>query len=98
MGAYEWVQFTLTVTVEGEGVVTSMPEGINCGVSCTAAFEYGEAVTLVASAAEAHRLGSWGGGCTGNGACLVTLTGDQSVTARFELAHYPIYLPRIGRE
>ncbi|MDH3976007.1 MAG: chitobiase/beta-hexosaminidase C-terminal domain-containing protein, partial [Deltaproteobacteria bacterium] len=68
----------------GNGTVTSSPAGINCGLNCTATFTTGSTVMLTASSDDASSFTGWsGGGCSGTGTCLVTLTADTTVTATF---------------
>jgi hypothetical protein len=70
----------------GSGTVTSSPSGINCGSSCSAAFNPGTKVTLTAHAASGSKFAGWsGGGCSGTGTCQVTMSSNQTVTANFKL-------------
>ncbi|NOS81443.1 MAG: hypothetical protein HOP32_07680 [Nitrospira sp.] len=71
---------TLSVTLAGSGNVTSNPTGLNCGATCSADFSNGTAVTLTATGAG---FTGWSGGCTGTGACVVTLNANTAVTATF---------------
>ena len=74
----------LEVVVEGEGVVRSDPSGIQCGQDCTALFQYGNMVQLVAEPGPGGRFLGWTGACSGSGeTCVVTLGETQNVTARF---------------
>src|SRR5262249_57052425 len=58
--------------------------GISCGTTCSASFTTGTAVTLTATPAAGSTFIGWsGGGCTGTGACNVTMSATQSVTATF---------------
>jgi hypothetical protein len=77
--------FTLTVNEAGTGSgnVTSTPAGINCPETCSAGFAGGTQVTLTQSAADGSTFAGWSGGCTGTGACVVTVTAATSVTATF---------------
>jgi hypothetical protein len=64
------------------GSVTSIPTGIDCGSSCISRFGLGTAVELSTQNAPGFRHSDWsGGGCSGNGACDLTLDGDTTVTA-----------------
>lgn len=74
----------LTVGKAGSGEVRSEPTGILCGDSCTASFESGTRVTLVATPAAGFRFVRWEEGCTGPGECGVTLDAATSVRAVFE--------------
>ncbi|MEJ2541853.1 MAG: hypothetical protein P8188_18115 [Gemmatimonadota bacterium] len=80
--------FTLDVTVSGSGsgVVTSTPEGIDCGSDCQEPYPEGSTVTLTAEADAGSTFDGWeGAGCTGTDPCAVTLDQDQTVTATFTL-------------
>lgn len=78
--------FPLGVAVTGNGSVSSLPAGINCGTTCTASFATNTVVTLTATAAQGQVLQSWGGACSGNTACSVTMSEARNVTATFVAA------------
>jgi predicted lipoprotein with Yx(FWY)xxD motif len=96
---------TLTVTNAGtgSGTVQSSPAGIEaCASSCAHAFSDGTAVTLTATPDGYSTFAGWsGGGCTGTGACQLTVNADTGVTATFNTAggggygtyEYPAYPP-----
>ena len=73
----------------GSGTVASSlffrsPERINCGSICEAYYPNGTIVALGASANAGSTFAGWsGGGCSGTGTCLVTLTADTNITATF---------------
>src|SRR5437870_9076175 len=72
---------TRTPSPTGSGTVTSAPVGINCGVTCTASFASGTAVTLTATPAAGSTFTGWsGGGCSGTGMCVVTVSAATTVT------------------
>lgn len=77
----------LTVTLAGtSGSVLSQPAGVACGVDCTELYAHGTTVTLTASPVGTSTFAGWsGGGCSGTGPCVVTLTSDVTVTATFSL-------------
>ncbi|HLN59316.1 MAG TPA: PKD domain-containing protein [Thermoanaerobaculia bacterium] len=83
--------FTLTVnkTGAGTGTVSSTPSGISCGTACSASFPQGTVVTLTATPDAGFSLSGWGGACSGTGACSVTMSGAQSVTATFAATPAP---------
>jgi hypothetical protein len=70
----------------GSGTVVGTPPGIICGASCSASYPNNTAVTLTATPATGSVFSGWtGGGCSGTGACTVTLTANSSVQAQFDL-------------
>ena len=74
----------LDVSKTGSGSVTSSPNGINCGTSCSASYANGASVTLTASAATGYSFSGWGGACSGTSAsCTVSMTAARSATATF---------------
>jgi hypothetical protein len=81
--------YTLSVAVAGTGAgsVASTTVGINCGASCSATVTSGTVVTLTAARASADSaFVGWSGACTGTGACVVTMTEAQTVTATFAMS------------
>jgi hypothetical protein len=77
----------------GNGTVTSVPEGINCGSTCTASFAYNTEVILAAVAEAGSSFAGWSGeGCSGTSTCPVTMDTAKSVTATFTLAAPTWYL------
>jgi len=81
-------EFVLTVRIEGRGAtgtVSNSPAGIDkCGGQCSVSFTASSSVTLTATPATGSSFAGWsGGGCTGTGACVVTMNAAQSVTACF---------------
>jgi hypothetical protein len=77
-------QHLLTVSVNGSGTVTSSPDGIDCGDSCSAEFSDGTAVVLTPTPAPGATFSGWsGGGCSGTGGCSIALSANTTVTAGF---------------
>ncbi len=76
---------TIVKTGAGSGTVVSTPAGITCGANCTQAFTTNTVVTLTATPVTNSLFAGWsGGGCSGTGACTVTMSSDLVVTAQFE--------------
>lgn len=68
----------------GTGIVVSTPEGIDCGVGCSALFANGTVVTLTATPSADSDLVAWGGACAlQSNPCTFTMHSDVSVTADF---------------
>ncbi len=77
---------SLTKAGAGSGTVTSFAAGIACGTTCSHVYLDGTIVTLTAAPATGSTLVGWsGGGCSGTGPCVVTMSGDTPVTATFSL-------------
>lgn len=83
----------ITVSASGDGTVTSSPEGIDCGQTCTMEVVPGLPVTLTATPGAGQRLAGWGGACSGAGTCTFTPTSATNVSAQFELA--PVLPPQL---
>jgi hypothetical protein len=74
----------LDVDSAGDGSVVSAPAALNCSSHCSYAFEVGETVTLKAEPSPGSNFAGWSGaGCSGTGACEVTLNTDATVVANF---------------
>jgi phospholipase C len=74
---------TVTMAGAGTGTVTSSPAGINCPTTCSATFPQNTQVTLSEAPGTGDAFASWGGACTGDSTCSVTLSAPSSVTATF---------------
>jgi hypothetical protein len=82
------IQYTVQVgkTGAGTGNVASLPAGIDCGATCSAQFGYGSGVVLSATVDPGSTFTGWSGACTGTSPCVLSVTSDQSVTAKFLLS------------
>ncbi len=70
----------------GNGTVSSLPTGIDCGPTCKASFSTGNVVTLTASPSIGSVFAGWSGGvCSGTLNCTVTFSTNTEVTATFNL-------------
>jgi Divergent InlB B-repeat domain len=77
---------TLTVVRTGAGLVSSSGPGIACGGLCAFSYANGTQVTLTAQAAPGFEFGGFSGaGCSSTDPCTVTLGGDTTVNATFNL-------------
>ncbi|MCI5123290.1 MAG: hypothetical protein D3925_02130, partial [Candidatus Electrothrix sp. AR5] len=79
-------QVTLTVTTSGaeRGVVSSTPDGINCGTDCLASYPTDTSVTLTATAHAGSVFRGWGGDCSGaDETCVVSMDKVKNVSAVF---------------
>jgi Domain of unknown function (DUF4082)/Bacterial Ig-like domain/Divergent InlB B-repeat domain/Protein of unknown function (DUF1036) len=87
IGAIESAARTNNLNVDlvgGNGSVTSNPEGIDCGSTCSTDFASDTSVTLTAIADFGYLFSGWsGGGCTGTGTCIVAMNKAHAVTANF---------------
>jgi uncharacterized repeat protein (TIGR02543 family) len=79
------VDQVLTVTVNGQGTVTSDVGSIDCpDTSCAASYPPGTMVTLMAEPGPGQTTVDWGGDCAGTvPVCSLTMDSNKSVTATF---------------
>ena len=72
---------------DGDGSVTSSPDGIDChgeAAECEAEYAEGTEVTLTAAAGPLSTFVGWDGACSGTGTCAVTMSDDLDVWATFD--------------
>ena len=86
-GAVEmaWYPLHVVTSGDGNGIVTSVPEGIDCGLSCTMSLWESTTVTLTAVAETDATFVGWSGACSGLAPCIITMNMSQTVTATFSL-------------
>ena len=77
-------KFTVSVTRNGEGNVTSAPSGINCGNVCSATFDADSVVKITGTPSNRHVFNMWTGDCLGNASCELTVASNKFVTANFK--------------
>ncbi|HEU0305022.1 MAG TPA: hypothetical protein VFR32_10635 [Gaiellaceae bacterium] len=75
--------FRLTVSLGGQGRVSSMPARLSCPGTCAASFKADSSVRLRASARPGFRFAGWAGSCSGSGPCVVKVNRDRAVRAIF---------------
>ncbi|MFT6733408.1 MAG: hypothetical protein ACJAS9_001595 [Polaribacter sp.] len=73
----------LTVTVIGQGSVTSSPVGIDCETDCSETYDSSEQISLAVVSDPGFTFDGWSGACTGTGACDFDMSIDRLVTATF---------------
>lgn len=71
------------VVLGGSGSVVSNPAGIDCPDACNAPFATGSVVELTQTPAPGFAFDSWGGACSGDGACTVVMGQPRAVSANF---------------
>jgi len=88
---------TVQKSDEAQGQVTSIPEAIDCGISCTASFIYGAVVNLTATAEYGSVLSHWTGCDSVDGnICTVTLDSNRIVTANFNIVYKDLTIQKAG--
>jgi hypothetical protein len=75
----------VTKSGKGNGTVTSSPNGIACGKTCTYGYADGTRVTLKAKPAKGSKFAGWSGACKGRRSCTVTPNGKVTLGAKFVL-------------
>jgi hypothetical protein len=89
----------VSVSLEGDGLVTSQSGGIRCAGFrfCNVFFPSGETITLTATPDEGWRFEGWGGDCAGSaGTCTVTADVPRSVTVRFSEIQFRLDVRKTG--
>ena len=80
-------QVPLTVTVQGDGIVTSDPAGINCPSDCSESYKKASTIILTATADPNSNFLGWDGACIGTQpTCEVKILAPTNVTAVFDMA------------
>jgi len=80
------LDYTLRVHIYGKGTVTSTDGIVNCSGpgECSYLYLSNSQVTLNATPAQGWTFKRWGAACSGEGACVVNMTKDLSVSATFK--------------
>ncbi len=92
-----WVQLSVAKTGSGAGTVTSDLYGIACGATCSANVPASTTITLTATADTGSSFVGWtGGGCSGVGPCVVTVSSAMTVTAEFVAGIYTVGVTKTG--
>jgi glucose/arabinose dehydrogenase len=91
-----FLQFTLSVTKTGSGVVTSVPAGVACGVDCSQSYPSDTVITLSATPDAGYSFTGW----TGDADCAdgsVRMTTGKVCTATFIDGTPPVGMITINR-
>lgn len=80
------------------GSVTSDPEGIDCGETCSAVFPEGTEVVLTAHPHPTAAFAGWGGACADEPSttCVLTAGEPLAVSASFTLDWFDVTVSRLG--
>jgi Divergent InlB B-repeat domain len=87
---------TVSTTGTGKGSVVSTPGGIDCGSTCTTAYDWGTTITLTPQPATGSKFVAWTGSCSGSGGCTVTVAAAMNVGAVFDLDSFPVNVTKTG--
>lgn len=91
------VNVSVALAGAGKGTVTSKPDGINCGTTCSAPFAKGGSVTLDATPSPNSVFVSWqGAGCGSSPTCTFTASSDVRLTATFALRKFVVKVIKKG--
>ncbi|NKI34776.1 hypothetical protein HFP89_06315 [Wenzhouxiangella sp. XN79A] len=77
------VALSVSLAGAGSGTVQSLPAGIDCPGVCSTDFPNGTEVQLIQMPDPGSGFDGWGGSCSGDGACVVTMDQPRSVVADF---------------
>lgn len=96
------VKHTLKTDTEGDGYgeITSKPKGISCEYGyeydCSHQFNKGADVILTADPDNNSEFAGWTGDCSGAEDCVVEINTNKTVSAIFNLKHYPVQVSKSG--
>jgi uncharacterized repeat protein (TIGR02543 family) len=88
--------YSLTVSAQGSGTVTSSPSGVNCGTTCVAGFTSGAVITLQALAATGYTFAGWGGDADCSDGSL-TMNANKTCTATFMVKGNKLHIVLKGK-
>jgi hypothetical protein len=92
------VQLTISVDAsKASGIVVSEPAGISCPGTCTALFDEGQTVKLIAHPGGGSRLEGWGGACSGTSDCSLVPDGTNTASATFGRANRTLSVSVAGK-
>ena len=75
----------------------SSPSDLNCSRSCSFEVDTGATLTFIAMPGAGARFVGWSGGCSGRGACDVTVSRETTVTALFSPAPVRLTVAIVGK-
>ena len=82
--------FSLFVSIIGDGTVSSLDGGISCGSDCSESYSPATNVTLSAVAATGSIFSGWSGNCSGTSpTCTLRISESRNVTANFAFVTSP---------
>ncbi|HID99624.1 MAG TPA: hypothetical protein EYP59_04960 [Thiotrichaceae bacterium] len=85
----------LTVSTTSDGIVISIPAGIDCGADCTEAFSNGTPVSLKATPHQGYQFEAWQGDCDQQG--QVIMTEPKTCRATFNAIYHGLTVTTTGQ-
>jgi hypothetical protein len=82
----QYIEYSVSVQKKGtgQGTITSVPGGIDCGTDCSETYVNKTRLTLIAEPAPGSVFDYWaGGGCAGTGPCEATIVSSRLIKAHF---------------
>ncbi len=76
-------QYALSLTINAATLGSVTATSLNCTSTCSNFYTAGTVQSLTPAGTAGYGFNAWTGACTGSGACSVTMTGPQTVTAWF---------------
>ena len=73
----------VTISITGSGTVQDTARGISCATSCVVQVAAGTTLSFAASPQTGFVFGTWGGACSGNGGCQLTVDTPTGLAANF---------------
>jgi hypothetical protein len=97
IGNFKPIQYNLVITKSGNGSGQVKVNGVAQALPFVGAFNYGTIVNLEAVSDKGSNFSGWGGDLSGNAnPAAITINGDKSVTATFEVIKYTLSIASLG--
>jgi C1A family cysteine protease len=91
--------YTLTATKTGNGSGTLTASGLSCaGSTCTGSYTYNTSVSITPTPDSRSTFSGWTGcDSTSGNTCIVTMTGNKSISAAFTLKKHAVKIVKPGK-
>ncbi len=77
------ITHTVSVSLIGRGAGSVSGPGMSCPATCSNTYAAGGSTVLTATPSAGSTFAGWGGACSGDGTCQVSVSADESVSADF---------------
>ncbi len=83
------ITHTVSVSLAGPGAGSVSGPGMSCPGTCSNTYAAGGSTIMTATPSAGSTFAGWGGACSGDGACQVSVSADESISADFTPSEPP---------